>query len=95
MNAFKKSTCVTKHGISFAKILEATAKLPSNTNNSEDPREPTLKVLLSLSTNTIKYDFNQINRKIGELSDQKKRTDVADIVWKWGRSIVGSGACVL
>ena len=39
--------------------------------------------------------FYHLCGKIGELSNQKKRMVVAEIVRQWGRSIVGSDACVL
>ena len=57
MNAFKKGACVTKRGRSVAKLLEATAKIPNDMKNSEDPINPLLQVLLSISTNTIKDTF--------------------------------------
>ena len=95
MNAFKKSACVTKRGISPAKLLEAIAKIPSDMKTSEDPSDPLLQVLLFLFTKTIKYSFYRLDGKIGELSYQKKRTVVEDIVQKWGQSILGSGGCVL
>ena len=95
MNALKKDAHITKCGISFAKLIESTTKLPSDMKNSEEPSDNLLQFLLSISTNTIEEIFYHIGGKIGELSDQNKRTVAAEIVRKWGQSIVGSGACVL
>ena len=95
MNGLKKSVCITKRGSSFAKFLEATAKLPSDMKTLEDPIEPILQVLLSLSTYTTKDYFCHIGVKISEFSDQNKWTVAEEIVRKWGQSILGSGACIL
>ena len=95
VNALKKSARITKRGRSFTELLGAADKLPSGTKTSEDPIEPLLQVLLSLSTNTINDSFYHLDRKIGELSNQNKWMVAAYIVWKWGWGIVGSSACVL
>ena len=57
---------------------------------SEDPINTLLQVLLSLSTDTIKDDFYHLDGKIGDLSYQDKHTVAANIVRKWGQSILGS-----
>ena len=95
VTALKKSARNTKHGSSFVKLLEATAKLHRDMKTSEDPADQLLQVLLSLYTETIKDAFYNLSGKIGGLSDQKKRTVASDIVRKWGQSILGSRACVL
>ena len=80
VNAFKKSARVTKCGRSFTKLLEATAKFPINMNNSDDPSNPLLQVLLSLSTYTIKEYFYHLGRNIGEFPDQNKWMVAVEIV---------------
>ena len=92
MNAFKKYARVAKRGISFEKLLSEKSNLTSETKTSEDPMYTLIQVILSLSTDTIKDNFYHLGGKIGEFSDQNKRMTTAEIVWKWGRSIVGSGA---
>ena len=64
-------------------------------NTSEDPSNPLLQVLLSLSTDTIKGVFNHFGGNISELSDQNKYTVMAEIVRKWRQIILGRGARVL
>ena len=91
----KKSSRVTKCGSSFEKLLAATANLPRDTKTSEDPRNPLFKVLLSLFTNTIKDAFYHLHEKTSDFYALKKWTVGADILMKWGWSIVGSGTCVL
>ena len=95
MNALKKSARITKCGISFAKLLEATAKLHRDMKNSEDPSNPIIEVLLSISNDTTKEIFYRLGGNIGELSDQKKRTVTSEIVRKWEQSILGSHASIL
>ena len=53
----KKAARVTKRGSSFVILLVATANLPSNTETSDDPRDPLLQVLLYLFTDNIKEYF--------------------------------------
>ena len=72
MNPFKKYSRITNRGISFDKLLAETSKLPSDMKTSEDPSDPLIQVVLSLSTNTIKEAFYHLSGKIGESSDQKK-----------------------
>ena len=69
-------------------------KIPNNTKTSEDHSDPLLQVILSLSTGAIKDAFYHIGGNIGEFSNQKKRTVAVEILRKWGRIIVGIGACV-
>ena len=95
VNALKKASLVTKLGRSFAELLTETYNLPRGKNTSEDPRKPIFQVLLNLYTDTIKDDFYHIGGNISELSDQKKQTVAAEIVWKWRWIIVGSDACIL
>ena len=52
VNALKKSAHIIKGGSSFAKLLEATSKIPRDKKTSEDPSNPLLKYLICLSTNT-------------------------------------------
>ena len=94
VNAFLKYVRVTKCGSSFAKLFAATSKIPNNTKTSEDHSDPLLQVILSLSTGAIKDAFYHIGGNIGEFSNQKKRTVAVEILRKWGRIIVGIGACV-
>ena len=55
--------------------------------DSEDPSNPFLQVLLSLSTGIIKDSYQHLGGKMGQLPDQKKRTAAAAIVRKWGEMI--------
>ena len=95
VNTLKKYARVTKYVSSFVKILAETANLPSNTNTSYDPSNPLLQVLLYLYTYNTKDNFYRLHEKIGKLSNQRKCMVAEEIVWKWGRGIVGSGACIL
>ena len=54
VNGLKKYARVTKRVRSFVKPLAETSNLSSDTKTSEDPSEPLLQILLSLSINTIK-----------------------------------------
>ena len=94
LNAIKYSTRITKCGSSFLKILEATAKLLSNINTSEDPSNPLLQVLLSISIDTIKETFYHIYSNIIELYGQNKCTVTAMIVQKWEKIILGGIVCI-
>ena len=63
---------------------------------SEDPSNPLLQVLPSLSTDIIKDSYQHIGGKMVELPDLKKRTVAEAIVRKWGERIcvMESDACV-
>ena len=88
VNALKKAARVTMCGISFVKLLESTLKLTRDRKASYDPINPLIQVLLYLSTDTIKDAFYHLGRNNGELSDQNKQTVAAEIVRKWGQSIL-------
>ena len=62
----KKYAHITRRGSSFAKLLEAIENISISINNSEDPRNPLLEVLLYLSIDTIKDAFYHPGGKIGE-----------------------------
>ena len=89
MNAIKYSTRITKCGSSFVKLLEATAKLPSNIKTSMDPSDTLLQVLHSLSIDTVKEKIYNRDSNISELSYQNKWTVAAEIVQKWEKIILG------
>ena len=80
LNAFKNSAHVTKCGIKNS--LQQQPTYPATRRLQRTPSTPPLQVLRSLSTDTIKDTFYHLDGKIGELSDQKKRT--------W-RRLCGSG----
>ena len=63
-------------------------------NTSEEPINPLIQVLLSLSTESNRDAFYHLGGNIGDLSDQNKWTVVLEIVWKWGQRILVSRACV-
>ena len=85
LNALKRSARMNQRAKSFAKIV---ANLPNDMMASEEPSTPLLlQVIFSLSTDTIKDSYQNIVRKIGELSDMKKWTVAATIVRKWGERI--------
>ena len=77
----------------FAKLI---ANLPNYIMASEEPSNPLLQVLLSLSTGIIKDSYQNLGGKMGELPDLKKRTVAEAIVRKWGEriSVMGSDASV-
>ena len=78
----------------FAKLF---TNLPNGMMTSEEPSAPLfLQVLLSLSTDIIKYSYQHLGVNMDELPDLKKRTVVATIVRKWGERIwvMVSDACV-
>ena len=93
VNALKRASRINLRATSFAKLL---ANLPNDIMASEDPSTPLLQVLLSLSTDIIKYSYQHLGRKMGELLDLKKRTVAEAIVRKWGERIcvMGSEAIV-
>ena len=68
----KKSSRVTKSESSFAELLEEISELHRDMKTSEEPINPLLQELLSLSTNTIKDTFYRLGGKISEFSDHKK-----------------------
>ena len=94
VNALKRYARINQGATSFAKLV---ANLPNDMMASEDNSTPLLQVLISLSTDIIKYSYQHIGGKMGELLDLKKRTVAAAIVRKWGDRIcvMGSDACVL
>ena len=77
-------------------VTKLVANLPNDMMASEDPSTPLLHVLLSLSTGIINDSYQHLGRKMGELTDLKKRTVTSAIVRKWGERIcvMGSDACV-
>ena len=71
VNALKRAARMNLRATSFTKLV---ANLPNDTMASEDPSTPLLQVLLSLSNEIIKDYYQNLGRKMGELSDLKKRT---------------------
>ena len=78
----------------FAKLV---ANLPNDMVAFEDPYTPLLlQALLYLSTDIIKYSYQNIGRNIGDFPDLKKRTMAVAIVRKLGERIwvMGMDACL-
>ena len=93
VNALKRATCINQRSTLFGKLVTN----PTNDMMaSEDNSTPLLQVLLYLSNDIIKDSYQHLGRKMGELTDMKKRTVEAAIVQKWGEKIcvMGSDACV-
>ena len=84
VNALKRAAHMNLRAKSFAKLV---ANLPNEMMASEDPSTTLLQFLLSLSTNIIKDSYQNLGRKMGELTDLKKRTVAEAIVRKWGERI--------
>ena len=93
VNAPKRAARMNLRATSFAKLV---TNLPNEMMDSEDPSNPFLQVLLSLSTDIIKDSYQNLGGKMGELPDLKKQTVAEAIVRKWGERIcvMGSYACV-
>ena len=93
VNDLKRAARINQRTTSFAKLF---TNLPNDMMPSEDNSTPLLQVLIYLSTDTIKDYYHNLDGKMGELPNLKKRTVAAAIVRKWGESIcvMGSDECI-
>ena len=87
LDAMKRSACMNQCRNPLEKLVEATSNPPNDRMDSDDPFTPLIQFLLSLSTNIIKEYYQHIGGKMGEFHDQKKKTIMVAIVWKWGERI--------
>ena len=60
VNAPKRAAYMNQWGKSSTKLVEATTYLPNDMMASEDPSTPLLRVLLPLSTDTIKDSYQHL-----------------------------------
>ena len=82
VDARKRAAHMNQRRKLIAKLVEANTNLPNEIMASEEHYNPLLKVLLSLSTDTIKDSYKHLGGKMGKLPDHKKRTVAAAIVRK-------------
>ena len=80
VNTLKRAANKNQHVKSFAKIFKAAANLPNDIMTYEGPSNSILQVPLSLSTKIVKYSYQHLGGKMGELPDQNKLVAPAAIV---------------
>ena len=95
INDSKKASRTNKRGGSFENILKAIANLRSDTNTTEDSTNSVLQGILSLSSDTLKYDFFHLGGNISECPNLKKWKVAVGISQRWGKHIMKEEAMIL
>ena len=87
VNSVKMEAHITKQEISFEEILPTVENFWSDTKTTEDSNDFDLQIILSLSSDTLKYALFHLGVNIRGLTNLKKHKLVMYIAQRWGNNI--------